>query len=193
VASANGGNGCSQAHLARTGPARLRGPPAGRSGGDRRNRARSMGSPNRSGNEGSLAREGRVPLLGVEVNPKSGIPAGERPRSNLRVSTEGRTATSRRGAQAGRFSRNRQSGRAQKKTGAGASVVTRPPSTAPGSLGSPAPCNCRSGSGGRTRCSLAAAIRVVETEAPIHPCTDQEILLPVRTRPERRDSKDAMQ
>jgi hypothetical protein len=88
--------------------------------------------------------------------------------------------------------------RAKKKAGAGASVYTRPPSRGAQSLGSPAPRNCRSGSGGRTRCSLAAAIRVVETEAPSHPCTNAEVFLSIRTprsadRPERRDSTDAMQ
>ena len=54
--------------------------------------------------------------------------------------------------------------------------------------------NCRSGSGGRTRCALAAAIRVDETEAPIHPSTGPEVApRGSYVRPERRDSKDAMQ
>ena len=49
------------------------------------------------------------------------------------------------------------------------------------SLGSPALSRCRSGNGGRTRCSPAAAVRVDETEASFHPSTGPEAHLGART------------
>jgi len=84
--------------------------------------------------------------------------------------------------------------RDKKNSGAGASVSTRPPAGRQ-DLGVSCASNCRSGSGGRTRCSLAAAIRAVGTGVPIHPCTSHDTISGARTLPsrsERRGSIGAM-